>query len=438
MRHLRWLILFLLMGGCAASQAERTPDPAPAPGPGPAPPSAEVLVPQLVAEGRLALSENRLEDAERALLEATGLAPSDPEAQRLLGIVRFHLGDLGGAAAALGRSYEEEVDDDTLALLVRTQVRRGQLAAPEDLLDARIDEAPEDLSLYALRQWVWLHQGRSRDVISEVRRLLRKDETNVPLMLNLADAYMRLRQIELAEYILDRALQVREDADVHQALARVAVAKGDRRASLLHLQKAVELRPIFPEALNNLGVAYHWAGDDEAAVQVLRQAIAISPAFAEAHVNLGNAYRRMRRYEQAESAYRRALDFEPSLAAAYYNLGILYFEYEGEEMSYERRFTQAIESFNRYKELEGADLDKDDPVDKYIAEARQILEELEQSRSEELEAPESPEEPGGVEEEVGEGAGEAVEDDVVAPEELPLEEPVDDGLDEGVEPVSDE
>lgn len=351
-----------------------------------APPTPAGGADGLVADAREAVAEGRYDQAERALLEATGLHPSDTGAQRLLAQVRMRTGDLTGARQALDRAWSDaEGDKETLRLLVQLDVRERKPAAAERILDEAIAATPEDLELHALRHWVWLQEGRAREVIEATRDLLRKDETNVPLMVALADAYRLLNQFELAEYVLRNALQVREMAAVHQGLAEIAAARGEPKLALYHSQKAVELEPDFTEALNNLGIAYHWAGDDAAAVEVLARATRLAPSFAKAYVNLGNAYRRMRQFREAEDAYRRALEIEPKLAAAWYNLGILYFETTSEDITDERRFTQAVDTFNRYKELIGADLPKDDPVDKYIAEARLVLEELEKSRSEQPE-----------------------------------------------------
>jgi tetratricopeptide (TPR) repeat protein len=388
------LWLLAACGGPAATRPAEPPTAAePAAGavtPG-APAPRPVLGPsELVAEARAAIDEGRYDQAARALLEATGLAPAHAEAQRLLGVVRLRQGDLAAATGALdrARAAAEAAGDgaeahEALRLLVRVHVRRGDARAAESAVEAALAAAPDDLDYAALRQWVWLQQGRAREVVATTRDLLRKDETNVALMVNLADAYRQLGQLELADYVLRTALQVTETADVHHGLAEVAAARGEPQTALGHLRRAAELAPDSAEILNNLGVAYHWAGDDEAAVAVLATAVQLAPAFAKAFVNLGNAYRRQRAYDRAEDAYRRALEIEPRMAAAWYNLGILFFETTGEGVPEERRYTEAIAAFNQYKVVAGAALPKDDPVDKYIVEARLILEEIERSRSEE-------------------------------------------------------
>ena len=377
---------------CGSGSAARRADDPPA-GPAsdgagvPSAPSAGPSVPDLLAEARAAVEQTRYDQAERALLEATGLRPADAEAQYLLGVVRARTGNLDGALAALARASAEEPESwAPFELLVRLHVRRGDPGAAERVVDRRLAVEPDDIRLLALRLWVWLQQGRAREVIEASRELLRKDETNLRIMVHLARAYLQLRQLELAEYVLQTASKVREDAGVHHGLAEVAVARGEMKTALYHLRKVVELDPEAIEALNNLGVLYHWAGDDAAAVEVLQRAVALAPTFAEAFVNLGNAFRRQRSYAEAEASYRRAAEIAPDMPEAHYNLGILYFEQESADgVPDEKRFQQALVSFNRYKTLAGAGMSADDPVDTFIAEARRMIEEIERSRSEEPE-----------------------------------------------------
>ena len=425
-----WLLLLSLTlatgcGGGAASTRADEPPPAEAPvtaagGAERAPVAATTSVDDLVAEARTALARGRYDQAERALLEATGLRPAEAEAQHLLGVLRFRTGDLTGGAAALERALAEQPDAaEPFQLLVRLRVRQGDPAAAERLIERRLADTPEDMALLAMRQWVWLHQGRAREVIEASRELLRKDETNLALMVHLARAYLQLKQIELAEYVLQTASKIRDDARVHHGLAEVAVARGERKTALYHLRKVVELEPDSTEALNNLGVLYHWAGDDAAAIEVLQKAVALAPTFAKAYVNLGNAFRRQRSFAEAEESYRRAIAIDGEMADAHYNLGILYFEQDGGGAPGEKRFQQALESFLRYKTLAGAMLSPDDPVGGYIAEARRMIAEIERGRSEE---PEMMEDPSGGDADPSDG--EPVDDEFTVDE--PVDEPVDD------------
>lgn len=86
-------------------------------------------------------------------------------------------------------------------------------------------------------------------------------------------------------------------------------------------RSAVELKPDYPEALSNLGVALYELKDFQKAIRAHRKAIAANPNFAEAHSNLGNALHASRKFDEATAAYRRAIELKPHFADAWANLG---------------------------------------------------------------------------------------------------------------------
>jgi len=85
--------------------------------------------------------------------------------------------------------------------------------------------------------------------------------------------------------------------------------------------------------------------------------------------------------KEAEDAFRRAERLEPHLAAAYFNHGLLYLDHEIEGMDKIKRLEAAISMLGRYRDEMGLTLPKDDPVDKYVGEARKLID-LEKKRLE--------------------------------------------------------
>ena len=86
-------------------------------------------------------------------------------------------------------------------------------------------------------------------------------------------------------------------------------------------RRALEIKPNYAEAHNNMGLAFQtlWRLDD--AVASYRRALQINPDSAEAHNNLGNAFYELRRLDDAVASYLRALQIKPDYAEAHYNLG---------------------------------------------------------------------------------------------------------------------
>ena len=81
------------------------------------------------------------------------------------------------------------------------------------------------------------------------------------------------------------------------------------------------VKPDFPCADNNLGVAFKELGKLDEAVACYRRVLERRPNYAEAHNNLGVALKEQGRVEEAVACYRRALALESNYAEAQNNLG---------------------------------------------------------------------------------------------------------------------
>ena len=85
--------------------------------------------------------------------------------------------------------------------------------------------------------------------------------------------------------------------------------------------RAVDIKPTYAEAHNNMGVVLQDQGKLAEAITAYHRALEINPAFAEAHNNMGNALKEQGKLAEAISAYHRALEINPAFAEAHYNLG---------------------------------------------------------------------------------------------------------------------
>ncbi len=114
------------------------------------------------------------------------------------------------------------------------------------------------------------------------------------------------------------------DAIAHNNLGNALARAGQLPDAIECYRRALQLRPHFVEARNNLAQAYDGLGSelaangncDEAALS-FAQAVAIDPEFFEAHCNLGNALRSMGRIARSLQSYDRALQIMPRFAEAH-------------------------------------------------------------------------------------------------------------------------
>jgi tetratricopeptide (TPR) repeat protein len=78
-------------------------------------------------------------------------------------------------------------------------------------------------------------------------------------------------------------------------------------------QRALLIRPNYPEAINNLGATYFAQRDYKKAIRLYRQALRLMPKSAVIAANLGTAYFARGKYRQGFEAYRRAFQLDPTV-----------------------------------------------------------------------------------------------------------------------------
>ena len=103
--------------------------------------------------------------------------------------------------------------------------------------------------------------------------------------------------------------------------------------------RALALKPDYPEAHNNLGTALGRQGRLDEAITCFGRALALKPDYPEAHNNLSAALRDQERLDEAVARHRRALALRPGYPEAHNNLGVA--------LRDEGRLDEAITCFGR-------------------------------------------------------------------------------------------
>ena len=218
----------------------------------------------------------------------------------------------------------------------------------------------------------FLKRARYEDAIRQAKLALGRDERYVPAMVVLAKAYYYQKKYELATSIIDIAKSIdANNAECYNLLGFIALTRDDRISATAAFKKATELDPQYGNAWDNLAAQYLYGKNYDGALEAAQKATQLMPSFQKAWLNLGSAHRGKQQYVEAESAYKRASQLDPNYADAFFNLGILYLD--AKQMPNTdtiTKFNTAINYLNRYKQLAGYRLTKDDPADTYIAEAR--------------------------------------------------------------------
>ena len=118
-----------------------------------------------------------------------------------------------------------------------------------------------------------------------------------------------------------KALELKPDyANAHNNLGNALKDQGKLEDAVAAFHKALELKPDHAEAHSNLGSALKEQGKLDEAVAAFHKALELKPDHAEAHSNLGSAFKDQGKLEDAVACYRRALEFNPDRAEIHSNL----------------------------------------------------------------------------------------------------------------------
>lgn len=357
--------------GVTESSREAFSAPAPTAGPSGPGPAAFLEAMSLLKAGRLEEGRERL-----AGILASGNA--DAAVYYNFAIAEVRLGRLEAAVEAARNAVERSRGSElALRLYSDLMVRLGRAGALQADLEALSKKWPDLISVGNARARALIDDGRPAEALRLASGLLKKDETNIEVMKTIALAYIALQRPGAARLVLTQVLDTTRDAEVLSLLGQMAVRDGERRKAIAFFQDAVRENPNLADAHLNLGVLYHEAGDYEAAAAEFEAAIQADPAYTLAYINLGNSYRKMGRYDLAEEAYRKALKWDPDCADCYFNLGVAALENRPAGQDEPGHYRKAIEFFAKYKAMRRGPPRRDDPVDKYVDEARRMAEYLE-------------------------------------------------------------
>jgi tetratricopeptide (TPR) repeat protein len=192
----------------------------------------------------------------------------------------------------------------------------------------------------------FLDRGELQEAEQAVRALLAADDRHVDGWHLLGLALSRQARYREAAEALRTALRHRPDPAIYNNLGETLRLQ-DGPQSLQDAagcyERAIELRPSFPEAHYNLANLLRRLGDYERAILLYRKAVALRPAYDRAWYNLGNACAATGRTDQAIDAYRQSLSIRADQPDVLINLGNCLYD--------ARQLPAALAAYQRAAEL---------------------------------------------------------------------------------------
>ena len=121
---------------------------------------------------------------------------------------------------------------------------------------------------------------------------------------------------------IDQILKVFPNSDLlHNIKGMVKACLKQFDSAIDSYKKAIEIKPGYAEAYNNLGNAFQDKNDIKAAIKSYQQALKIKPDYVEAYYNLGIAHKNNGDLENAIKSYQKAREIDPAHVETLYNLG---------------------------------------------------------------------------------------------------------------------
>jgi protein O-GlcNAc transferase len=204
----------------------------------------------------------------------------------------------------------------------RATLGSGQAEAAARACQKLLSANPRDIDARYLHGRCLAAQGRWRDAAYEFRRVLAARSDFFTAMVDLGIAETFQGNYHGAQILLEhaRTLDPRQ-AELHFALGLCRMGFDDYVGAANAFRDAIARNPLFPDALNNLGVACDRIGRLTEAADHFRQATSIRGDFVDAHRNLGDVLLRQGDSAGAVSAFQCAAHLRPSDAVARAELG---------------------------------------------------------------------------------------------------------------------
>lgn len=185
---------------------------------------------------------------------------------------------------------------------------------------------PPDATVYNLLGVFFLYYKNLPRAKTYFEKALIADEKYMSAIYNLAVYYLFYREdiAKAYDYIVKLQQLNREMSEIQYLYGVYCVRHKDYNRALEHFKSAVNIKPDYAIAWNDMGTVYKEIGMPEQAVSCYLRAIEINNTIALYWNNLGVVYRIENRQDYAEQCFKTAIQLKEDFAEAYSNLAIIY------------------------------------------------------------------------------------------------------------------
>ncbi|AAZ58279.1 TPR repeat [Prochlorococcus marinus str. NATL2A] len=178
------------------------------------------------------------------------------------------------------------------------------------------------ISNYAL---ICEEKGENEKAIRLYEQCAKSFPNHIYSKLNLSFLYYKLNQLEIAEIIIEEAIQLKPSLPNGHCIRGLILKGLDKyHESRLSLEKAIELDKNYFDAYINLGLLNKDSNKYNEAEEYYLKALEINNKSAIAHLNLGACYKEKQDLDKAILHTKMAIEIDNKLENCYLNLATIY------------------------------------------------------------------------------------------------------------------
>ena len=178
------------------------------------------------------------------------------------------------------------------------------------------------ISNYAL---ICEEKGENEKAIRLYEKCAKSFPNHIYSKLNLSFLYYKLNQLEIAEKIIEEAIQLKPSLPNGHCIRGLILKGLDKYdESRLSLEKAIELDKNYFDAYINLGLLNKDSNKYNEAEEYYLKALEINNKSAIAHLNLGACYKEKQDLDKAIFHTKMAIEIDNKLENCYLNLATIY------------------------------------------------------------------------------------------------------------------
>lgn len=157
-----------------------------------------------------------------------------------------------------------------------------------------------------------LKLNRVTEGIAELEKVVISHPEDLDAGYTLCSAYIRNKQTEKAQQLIDHVLSRQDTAESHLIVGSYYLAAKSYRQAVTELKRSQELNPALPELGSSLGGAYAMTGSQEMAVELFETYLQKNPDDFDTLAFLGWLDLEAERVDEAEKLLKRAHQIRPA------------------------------------------------------------------------------------------------------------------------------